>query len=119
IFTLSLHDALPIYQQENNTNYYFLSTHGLLPDCEVDSIKQANYQPKHLHKLQSHNLLSAAQIAQAATLDLDAAEKIQLGAASTVNIISNAVGRLLPRLNQQELKTFACLYGNEIDRLQR
>lgn len=106
-------------QQENNTNYYFLSTHGLLPDCEVDSIKQANYQPKHLHKLQSHNLLSAAQIAQAATLDLDAAEKIQLGAASTVNIISNAVGRLLPRLNQQELKTFACLYGNEIGRRQR
>lgn len=107
------------HKGDYTTNYFFLSTHGVLPDCEVDSKKQADYNAIHLNNLQSESDLTAAQIAEAAELDLDAAEKIHLGAASTVGIISNAFGNLLSKLNSEELKNFACLYGNEIGRRQR
>ena len=108
-------------QPENDTDskYYFLSTHGLLPDCEIDHQKQAQYTPTHLNALQLHSPLTAVQIAEAVKLDLDAAQEDQLGAASTVRIISSAFGSLLSRLNPEELKKFACEYGNEIGRRQR
>jgi len=104
---------------DKSTHYYFLSTHGLLPDCEIDRVKQADYTPIHLNELQSQSALTASQIADAVYRDLDAAEKIHLGAASTVGIISKAFGSLLSKLDSDELKKFACQYGNEIGRRQR
>lgn len=101
------------------SNYYFLSTHGLLPDCEVNYAKQADFIPIHLNKLQTHDSLTASQIAEAVKLDLDAADRIQLGAASTVGIISKTFGSLFSKLDSYELKKFACVYGNEIGRRQR
>ncbi len=108
------------YQADySETTYCFLSTHGLLPDCEINYQKQAEFTPSHLEALNSKTTLTAAQIADAANNDLNAAQAIHLGAASTVGIISNAFGRLLTKLNPNELKEFACVYGNEIGRRQR
>lgn len=103
----------------SETTYCFLSTHGLLPDCEIDYQKQAEFTPFHLEALNSKTVLTAAQIADAAYNDLNAAQAIHLGAASTVGIISSAFGKLLSKLNPHELKEFACLHGNEIGRRQR
>src|SRR5690606_5677880 len=85
----------------------------------IDHQKQAQYTPTHLNALQLPSSLTAAQIAEAVKLDLDAAEENQLGAASTVRIISSAFGSLLSKLKPEELKKFACEYGNEIGRRQR
>lgn len=104
---------------DKQSKYFFLSTHGLLPDCEVDQQKQAQFTPAHLNSIDKYSSLTAAQIAEAVQSDLDTAEKNKLGAASTVGIISSAFGKLLPKLNKEELKKFACVYGNQIGRRQR
>ncbi|WP_417360445.1 FAD/NAD(P)-binding protein [Galbibacter sp.] len=104
---------------ESNTSFSFLSTHGLLPDCEIDHIKQSDFITSHLNELQSQETLTAFQISEAVKKDLDAAQDIHLGAASTVGIISKVFGALLSKLDSKELKKFACVYGNEIGRRQR
>lgn len=104
---------------DKKSKYYFLSTHGLLPDYKIDHHKQSQYTPIHLKALQPHSSLTATQIAKAVKLDLDVAEENNLGAASTVGIISSAFGGLLSKLNPKELKKFACVYGNQIGRRQR
>tara|TARA_R100001369_G_scaffold92823_1_gene140192 strand:- start:2492 stop:4048 length:1557 start_codon:yes stop_codon:yes gene_type:complete len=101
------------------TNFIILSTHGLIPDSEVNEEKRKDFIPKNLHKLQVVKEITAQEIAEAAFQDLEEAKKMNLGAASTVDIISSAFGVLLHKLPKQELKNFACFYGNEIGRLQR
>ena len=101
------------------TKYYVLSTHGLMPDSEINHQLNNTYIPKNLENLKSSSSLTAKQIADAVYLDLDIAEDLNLGAASTVDIISNAFGNLLNKLNEEELEIFACKHGNEIGRRQR
>ncbi|MFH4969073.1 GNAT family N-acetyltransferase [Gaetbulibacter sp. M240] len=102
-----------------NTSFTFLSTHGRLPDALVDEERQKLFVPKHLKALKSKKNLTAELIAEATYKDLDVAEEIQLGPASTVEIISKHFGLLLEELNQKELEIFACKYGNDIGRRQR
>ena len=99
--------------------FAFLSTLGLLPDSIVDTERQKDFIPQNLQALQNEDCLTAKDIADATYKDLDLADEISLGAASTVEIISQAFGRLLGKLDTKELKTFACLYGNDIGRRQR
>ncbi len=101
------------------SNFTFLSTQGLIPNATVDEERKEKFNPKHLNDLQTETTLSAEQIANAAFKDLDYAEEIDLGAASTVSKISSAFGTLLGKLDKKELKKFACKYGNDIGRRQR
>lgn len=100
-------------------NFVFLSTQGRAPDALVDEKRKKEFQPIHLHKLQKEKSLSADSIANAAFKDINLADDINLGAASTVETISTAFGNLLDKLNETELGRFACFYGNEIGKKQR
>jgi len=75
-------------------NFTVLSTQGLLPDSVIDHEKQKLFTPKHLNKLVNQENLTASKIAEATYKDLDLADNIPLGAASTVGIISKAFGSL-------------------------
>ncbi len=97
----------------------FLSTQGLLPDAVIDEKRKKEYVPFNLQALSERKNLTAKEIAEATFKDLDYADQIDLGAASTVDIISKAFGNLLNKLNPKELENFACHYGNEIGRRQR
>ncbi|WP_027391608.1 FAD/NAD(P)-binding protein [Aquimarina latercula] len=99
--------------------FTLLSTQGLSPDSVVDEEGKKRYSPKNLLSLADQQNLSAKEIAEATYKDLDIADDIHLGAASTVDIISSAFGSLLQKLSTEELKKFACLYGNDIGRRQR
>ncbi|MBW1296532.1 FAD/NAD(P)-binding protein [Aquimarina litoralis] len=99
--------------------FTMLSTQGLSPDSIIDEEGKKKYQPKNLLALAEADHLTAKQIADATYKDLDLADEMKLGAASTVDIISKAFGSLLKKLDQKELKEFACLYGNDIGRRQR
>jgi len=99
--------------------FTMLSTQGLSPDSIVDEERKKEYSPKNLLSLVDCENLTAKQVAEATYKDLDLADEINLGAASTVDIISKAFGSLLSKLNQEELKKFACRYGNDIGRRQR
>lgn len=112
-----LNDDIDI--SERIDKFTFLSTQGLIPNATVDEERKAKFIPKHLISLESESKLTAKIIADAAFKDLDYAEEIQLGAASTVGKISKAFGTLLSKLDEIELKEFACKYGNEIGRRQR
>lgn len=103
----------------NLNKFTFLSTQGLIPNATVDEERKNKFIPIHLNKLEGENSLKAKDIADAAFRDLDYAEEIELGAASTVGKISTAFGSLLHKLDKKELKKFACSYGNEIGRRQR
>ncbi|WP_282078981.1 NeuD/PglB/VioB family sugar acetyltransferase [Aquimarina algiphila] len=99
--------------------FMFLSTQGLLPDSVIDEEQRKEYTPFNLQALAKENNVTAKGIAEATFKDLDYADEMHLGAASTVDIISKAFGSLLGKLSPQELKKFACHYGNEIGRRQR
>ena len=102
-----------------NLKFTFLSTHGKLPDDKPDFEKSKKYTTKNLNLISNKTDLSADEIAKATYADIENAEKMNLGAASTVGIISKAFGNLLNKLNPEELERFACLYGNDIGRHQR
>ncbi|GGD41076.1 FAD/NAD(P)-binding protein [Muriicola marianensis] len=104
---------------EKISRYFVLSTHGVMPDAEIDPEGMDSFVPKHLQALQSRESLTAKEIAEATFKDLDLAESIPLGAATTVGIISRGFGSLLSKLSPEELANFACFYGNEIGRRQR
>lgn len=109
-----------IKEIESRINKFIvLSTQGLLPDAVVDEEIRKEYYPVNLQALESETTITAEIIANATFKDLDYADDINLGAASTVDIISKAFGSLLKKLNEEELKKFACLYGNAIGRRQR
>lgn len=112
-----LNDIEDIGNQINK--FIILSTQGLLPDAVVDEKRQKEYIPFNLQALTDEKNITAKIIAEATFKDLDHADQIQLGAASTVDIISRAFGNLLSKLNPEELEKFACYYGNEIGRRQR
>ncbi|MCK8520560.1 NeuD/PglB/VioB family sugar acetyltransferase [Aquimarina sp. D1M17] len=99
--------------------FVFLSTQGLLPDAVIDKERKKEYTPFNLQALGDENKITAKMIADATFKDLDYADEISLGAASTVETISRAFGSLLGKLDEGELKKFACEYGNEIGRRQR
>ncbi|WP_159090806.1 NeuD/PglB/VioB family sugar acetyltransferase [Aquimarina aquimarini] len=99
--------------------FTILSTQGLLPDAVIDEEGRKKYTPFNLQALATESNITAKDIAEAAFKDLDYADEIELGPASTVDIISSAFGVLLDTLTQEELKKFACIYGNEIGRRQR
>ncbi|MEP2238631.1 MAG: FAD/NAD(P)-binding protein [Maribacter sp.] len=108
----------PEFKKGINT-FTCLSTHGTMPDGRVNSEKLANFSTVNLNKLQYSNHITADQIAHAVNKDLDLAETLDLGAASTVGVISKGFGSLLPKLNKDELIKFACAHGNQIGRRQR
>ena len=105
--------------KERVNHFYMLSSQGLLPDSKIDESKLQKYQTTHLDNLETSDSLNAADIAEAVYKDLDSADSIQLGAASTVGIISQKFGSLLNKLDPIELEKFACFHGNEIGRRQR
>ncbi|WP_158447912.1 NeuD/PglB/VioB family sugar acetyltransferase [Aquimarina longa] len=99
--------------------FIVLSTQGILPDAVINEERRKKYTPFNLQALVKEKNVTAKIIAEATYKDLDYADEIQLGAASTVDIISKAFGSLLNKLSPEELKKFACHYGNEIGRRQR
>jgi uncharacterized NAD(P)/FAD-binding protein YdhS len=101
------------------TKYTILSTHGLMPDSEINDELKNNFIPKNLISLKNKKHLTAKEIGEAAFKDINLANNINLGAASSVDIISKAFGDLFKKLNKKELEIFACKYGNEIGRKQR
>ncbi len=112
-----LNDVEKIKSEINK--FIILSTQGLLPDAVIDEERKKEYTPFNLQALTKEKNITAEIIAEATFKDLDYADQIHLGAASTVDIISKAFGTLLNKLNPEELKKFACYYGNEIGRRQR
>ncbi|RIV74399.1 GNAT family N-acetyltransferase [Flagellimonas aequoris] len=105
--------------KKNIHNFFMLSSQGLLPDSKIDESKLLEYETTNLDHLEKKESIQASDIAEAVYKDLDLAENIQLGAASTVGIISQKFGSLLNKLDYDELEKFACLHGNEIGRRQR
>ena len=110
-------DKLPM--DHYNTSFKTLSSHGIMPDGTFDPIKAKEFKATHLEALAKSEGLTAKSIAEAAHKDIDNAEKQQLGAATTVGIISKGFGSLLPKLSKEELLDFACFHGNQIGRRQR
>ena len=105
--------------KHNNTNFTFLSTQGTVPDALINEEKQKVFIPNNLNELKKEKHLTAKLIAEATFKDLDLADEINLGAASTVDIVSKYFGVLLETLSDKELEIFACKYGNEIGKRQR
>jgi uncharacterized NAD(P)/FAD-binding protein YdhS len=101
------------------TNYTLLSIKGTIPDSDVNESLKKKFSPKHLLNLQNKGEITAKEIVEATFLDLDNANKIGLGAAATVDVISITFVPLLKKLNKKEQEIFACKYGNEIGRRQR
>ncbi len=106
-------------KKHDSTNFTFLSTQGTVPDAVIDFEKQKEFIPKNLNELKKEKKLTAKLIAEATFKDLDFADEINLGAASTVDIISKYFGVLLGSLSPKELERFACQYGNQIGKRQR
>lgn len=106
------------FKSELNT-FTCLSTHGTMPDGKINHEKLSRFNTINLDDLLKYNTLTADQIAEAVNKDLDFAESLNLGAASTVSRISKGFGKLLTRLNKDELIKFACYHGNQIGRRQR
>jgi len=103
----------------NDCHYTCLSTHGVMPDGTVDFEKLKGFKTKYLDALVTKEHLTASEIAKAVNDDLDVADTLQIGAASTVGIISAGFGKLLSKLSEKELITFSWDYGNQIGRRQR
>ncbi|MFH6769231.1 GNAT family N-acetyltransferase [Gaetbulibacter aquiaggeris] len=115
--TYKINDFL---NENNNTIYFtFLSTLGSTPDSVIDKKRQKEFFPSHLNSLKKEKNLTAKLIAEATFKDLDFADKINLGAASTVDIVSRYFGVLLEGLSTKELQIFATQYGNNIGKRQR
>ncbi|PIB29922.1 hypothetical protein BFP77_04670 [Maribacter sp. 4U21] len=110
-------DKLPI--DEYRTSFKTLSSHGIMPDGTFDPVKAKTFKANHLEALSESEILTAELIAEAAHKDIDSAEKQQLGAATTVGIISQGFGSLLSKLSKEQLLDFACFHGNQIGRRQR
>ena len=85
-------DKLPM--DEYHTSFKTLSSHGIMPDGTFDPIKAKTFKATHLEALATSKILTAKLIAEAAHKDIDNAEKQQLGAATTVGIISQGFGSL-------------------------
>lgn len=100
-------------------SFYFLSTHGVLPDSYLDEEKLNGYTPVNLINLASESHIEAKDIYDASQKDIDAAEALDIGARTSVGVISGAIGNLLGKLELKELTNFAAKYGNEIGRRQR
>lgn len=100
-------------------NFMFISSLGLVPDSVIDEEALKSFQAKNLLALKAKSGLTAQEIADAANADLDVAESMQIGAATTIKPISKAFGDLLGALSPEELENFACFHGNEIGRRQR
>ncbi len=106
-------------EEYKNTNFTFLSTQGTIPDAIIDEERQKKFIPNYLNELKKEKNVTAKSIAHATFKDLDRADEINLGAASTVDIVSKYFGVLLEDLNPKELEIFACQYGNQIGKRQR
>jgi len=102
-----------------NTKFTFLSTQGKIPDAIIDKVKQNTFIPKNLDHLKNQKELTAKHIAEAAFKDLDQADQINLGPASSIEIMSKYIANLLNKLDYDELEIFACKYGNDIGKRQR
>jgi uncharacterized NAD(P)/FAD-binding protein YdhS len=110
-------DQQPFKDSQNS--FTCLSTHGTMPDGKINHDKLTAFNTLNLDKLKNLENITADQIAEAVNKDLDLAESLKLGAASTVGIISKGFGSLLPKLNKEQLIKFACNHGNQIGRRQR
>jgi len=100
-------------------NFSFISTQGVLPDFGIDKEAYDSFKTTNLFALQERESLTAQEIADAAYKDLDRAEALNIGAATSINHISKGFGALLDKLNKEELENFTCFHGNQIGRRQR
>lgn len=110
-------DELPIGQY--NLDFTSLSSHGTMPDGYFEEEKAKAFKAVNLELLQKESSITANDIAEAANKDIDEAELLGIGAATSVGIISEGFGRLLPQLSSDELLNFARFHGNQIGRRQR
>ncbi len=110
-------DKLPL--EDYNTSFSTLSSHGVMPDGTFEPEKANSFKPKHLMDLAKKENITAKEISEATHKDIDEAEALEIGAATSVGIISKGFGALLPKLGEKELLNFACFYGNQIGRRQR
>ncbi|OQD43095.1 hypothetical protein BUL40_08375 [Croceivirga radicis] len=104
---------------ELNVSYTSMSSHGIMPDSKFNLEKYEKFYPKHLHALKEKKKITAEDIGIAANKDIDLAESLQIGAATSVKAISPAFAQLLPKLNENELLKFAYFHGNQIGSRQR
>lgn len=106
--------------KEKINEIYVISPIGSLPNSAKDSeTRLKKFVPQHLLDLQQKDTLTALEIYEAASKDLDVADRQHFGTAVTEVPVSNAFIALLSKLNTHELKEFACHYGNEIGKRQR
>ncbi len=106
-----------------------LSPQGRLPEryaavpnpsyvaANLDRLADADDRPDGADRPEPR--VTAASILAAARLDIDTARREKVSIANSLPPISSAVGRLLPRLDADELLRFAAGPGIEIGRLQR
>ncbi|MBT8257434.1 MAG: FAD/NAD(P)-binding protein [Bacteroidia bacterium] len=100
--------------------FKIVSPQGELPNSAQDDFtRMVKFIPENLLALRNNEKLTAWDIYKAANLDLDAAEHRDFGTAISETPISTAFLSLLGKLDDQELKSFACHYGNEIGKRQR
>ena len=108
-----------VSEKDQKTNFIFISSLGMLPDSVVNEEALRSFQPTNLLALKEKENILAEDIAEATYADLDDAEELNIGAATSIKPISKAFGDLLAYLSPEELERFACLHGNEIGRRQR
>ncbi|WP_350287903.1 FAD/NAD(P)-binding protein [uncultured Croceitalea sp.] len=112
-----LHDVSDV--NKKNCEFFVLSTHGVMPDEKKLNLELNNFDTEHIKALSGQKSLTAIELAEAVNKDLDVAESLDIGAGSTVELVSREFGKLLPKLSKEELVNFACEHGNQIGRRQR
>lgn len=100
--------------------FYFLSTLGLLPDSKFDPTTLDQIKIHNLHALKSSGeRITAEKIAKAAMADIEFANNLKIGAATSIKVISKGFVDMLGVLDDEQLEEFACHFGYEIGRRQR
>jgi len=96
-----------------------LSPRGDLPERMQEAREPHPFRPERLHALQGAEAVDAAGVFHAALDDISQARAAGLSVADTLRPVSQAVGRLLPRLSPEQALEFAGRWGAELGRHQR
>ena len=102
-------------------HYTILSPCGKLPDqlLETGAATGPDFQPQQLQALREREDLSAREIYDAASADIDRGGSLGLTTTDMLAPVSSAVDVLVARLSYSGKKDFAAHWGNAIGRLQR
>jgi uncharacterized NAD(P)/FAD-binding protein YdhS len=94
-----------------------LAPQGELPARVDDTAPvEVDFEPERLRALEDGSDVAAAAVYEAALADIARGRRAGLSAADTLRPISQAVGRLLPRLSAAEAVEFAGRWGTELGR---